>query len=108
MLGLFRAALQHTETDHHDYRYGDPQQHRLEEQSLELGAKRLITSGHFLTLTGGVGVVQLLDLLRDGQRSLPSGYDLAPEKGSAAHDFFCRGPVEERIKSGPVVIQPRL
>ena len=64
--------------------------------------------GHFGALLGKVGVVQLLDLLRDRQHRLAPRHHLTAQKAGAAENLLGRCPVEQRIERLPIVIELRL
>ena len=77
----------------------------LPEQPMQVGAKRGLPSRHLGALRGEIGVVQLLDFLRDRQHRLAPRHHFPPEKAGASKDLFGRGPVEQRIERLPVVVE---
>ena len=98
---LVRPPLEDAQPEHGAQRHREAEEHALPEQPMEVVVERGVPPGDFGALRVEVGVVQLLDLLRDGQHRLASRHDFAPQETRTPYDLLGRRPIEERIESLP-------
>jgi hypothetical protein len=75
---------------------------------MKIVAEGLVPPRHLGLLGHQVCVVQLFDLLGDGQDRFAPRHHLAPQEPGAAENLLRQRPVEERIEGLPVVIELRL
>jgi hypothetical protein len=61
----------------------------------------------FGTLSGNIGIVQLFNLLCDGEDRFAPGHDFASQKSRAAENLLGNGPVEQSLERPPVLIELR-
>ena len=78
------------------------------EQPVQIAAERRLTARHLGALRREVGVVELLDLLRDRQHRLAPRQHFAAQEAGALADLLDDRPVEQRLERLPVVVELRL
>ena len=98
---LVRAPFQDAQPEHGPERHRETQEHALPDQPMEVGVERRVSPGDFGALRLEVGVVQLLDLLRDGQHRLAPGHT-SSRRNRALRTIFSAGV---QSKSGSKVAQ---
>src|SRR4029078_2690024 len=96
-----RSAFEDTQARDGDERDDRTQRQALPQQRVQLGGERGGLARPLVALRLEVGVVQLLDLLRDGQRRVAARNNVAAQELRAQRLFLDRRPVEERVGALP-------
>lgn len=70
---------------------------------MEIVAEHCLTTRDFGPLRREIGIVQLLDVLRDSEDRLATWDNFPPQEERAAEDLLGERPVEQRLECLPVV-----
>ena len=97
--------FEHAKPEDGDEGDDDSEQQGLPEQPAQIGAERRLPARDLGALRVEIGIVQLLDFLRDVENRLSPRHDLLSEKAGASKNLFGGRPVEQRLERLPVVVE---
>ena len=105
---LIGSPLGHAQSEDDRQRDDQAQEHRLPEQTPQVIPECGMAARDLFPLFRQIRIVQLLNLLGDGERGVTPRDDLGTQKAGAPKDLLGDRPIEQRVECLPVVLELQL